>query len=790
MKNNSFSRYVAIVIIMFMVIAIYGCNMDSENFDDLSEYIFIAQTVSIPSDAGDFRGLFISGSTLYLTSETYTKNGGENSYSGTYADDIYSMNHDGTGFTKLENYLPPVFANNGISASSMIQAVVEANDGNIWVVEKWYRFDYDLPNGFDTERDNLYEYYVEIESGTTIRKLNSIGSEIFIVDIDSLQEQQKSFFVSSFEIDGSENLYICIDDWDTENQAIFVLDSTGTLQFQLKSKERIEHFIRLPDGTVAFAASQTVGVGSVTIALHTIDYASKDFGSIVNLPDIGRYIYSGSGDYDIFISDNSDLYGYSIEEEEAVKLLRWMDSDVANENISNLTMLSDEQIVCINQKIDRATHQISYDILVLTKTLRTEIPERTVITLGTFSPWVIRASVDEFNRMNSDYRIYVIDYSKYDTEGDSYAGHTRLRTELISGTAPDILDVTNFSINEYITKGLFTDLYPFIDSDKDINRDDFVQGVLKTTETNGSLYQVSWGFAVNTIIGSPAVVGSEAGWTMDEFITTLNANPEADIPFGHSLTKMDFLQRAVSFNIDEYIDWNMGTVYFDTSMFINILECAGRFNDEPDDVDHVAASTLEAIATGRQVMIQMVFHSFLDYQQYSSMFGGDIVFKGFPTESRNGNTLIADNGLAITEQSENKEAAWSFVRTFLSEDWQAKNVTFFPTNNVVFNQRAQFELEGQALQGEEITLYLTTVDEFGTLTSYEILQVKTLTQEDVDKITAVISSAASMSEMQIDEAIWNIISESASDYFSGACSAEDAAKVIQSRMSLLVSERS
>jgi len=41
-----------------------------------------------------------------------------------------------------------------------------------------------------------------------------------------------------------------------------------------------------------------------------------------------------------------------------------------------------------------------------------------------------------------------------------------------------------------------------------------------------------------------------------------------------------------------------------------------------------------------------------------------------------------------------------------------------------------------------------------------------------------------------DDALWNVISESASNFFSGQSTAQDAARVIQNRATIYVAEQS
>jgi hypothetical protein len=59
---------------------------------------------------------------------------------------------------------------------------------------------------------------------------------------------------------------------------------------------------------------------------------------------------------------------------------------------------------------------------------------------------------------------------------------------------------------------------------------------------------------------------------------------------------------------------------------------------------------------------------------------------------------------------------------------------------------------------------------------------------EVNQVLALIDSASGIASR--DEALMNIVMEGAADYFSGRSSAQDAARVIQNRVSIYVAEQS
>jgi hypothetical protein len=63
------------------------------------------------------------------------------------------------------------------------------------------------------------------------------------------------------------------------------------------------------------------------------------------------------------------------------------------------------------------------------------------------------------------------------------------------------------------------------------------------------------------------------------------------------------------------------------------------------------------------------------------------------------------------------------------------------------------------------------------------------TQEDVDEIVTLINSITKIAGHGSDERLRNIIIETATDFFNGLITAEDAARIIQSRVTIFLAEQ-
>jgi len=405
-----------------------------------------------------------------------------------------------------------------------------------------------------------------------------------------------------------------------------------------------------------------------------------------------------------------------------------------------------------------------------------DISGKTVLNLAGYGiDHSIRSAIATFNESSTLYYIHSVDYSEYDTDDDYSAGLKRLTTEIIAGNAPDIIDVRWLPYHQYVTRGLLENLYPFIDSDTELNRNDLMETVFSADEINGCLYRIFPGFTITTLVGNPAVVGTDTGWNMDEFMTVMNANPQADEPLGQDMTGSSFIQEAIKFGFDEYINWDTGAVNFNNDNFIRLLEFADTI---PVEYRYDGVHFTELVASGRQIlMFEYGVSRFLHYQIFNTIFGGDYVYKGFPATNRNGHSISVRNTYAITSTCADKDGAWSFLRTLLTKDWQSENTFDMPTNKTVFYERLE-----EAQNPEDPANYGEWVLDNNVMIDYY-----PLTQEDADKLIALIEQITHVENN--DMALLNLILENATDYFNGLITAHDAARIIQNRISIYVSEQ-
>jgi len=692
-----------------------------------------------------------------------------------YGTIFYKANIDGTGLTKLEGF-KPMQVPEGMSGDASINSFTLDQEGNIWVAENLYLYSYD-ENG--EWLDGGEQYF--------LRKLDPTGAEISQIDLAPLTEQMEWFYINGLCVDNEGYVYI-----GCENK-VFALDAaSGSTVFELSLAEGewINTMVRMGGGKVGISMYGAEG----GYLIKEIDPATKAFGKTYELPMNAYNLYSGGGDYAVYCSDNSYLYGVNPETGESVALLNWIDSDINSNDMRNVIPLDDGRIVCINSSYDydeNGEYIGKQEFIVLSKTPASEVPEKTILTMATM--WLdynIRTAIIDFNKTNPNYRIQVIDYSQYNTDEDYEAGLTKLNTEIITGNVPDILDTTSLPVQQYAAKGLLEDLYAYIDSDAELSREALVQPALKAMETEGHLYQVSPSFSVNTLIGHPDIVGTEPGWTFDDLKAVMAAHPEASA-FSPYVTRDTILYYSYMFNEDKFVDWKTGTCNFESEDFISMLEFAAGFPESYEwSEDDMYVDEAELISQGKILLTFYSLYSFDDLYSSAARFGGDITYIGFPSSDGCGSVLSISNSLAMSSESKNKEAAWSFIRTLFTEEYQQRDAWQFPTNKAVYDKLVKEAMTNETMTNgthvvengyEMIQPKYTMVDSSGNE-----IEVYAMTQEQLDQFEDLLSRIDST--VSYNTKILEIIQEEAALFFDGPKSAEETAKTIQSRVSIYVNE--
>ena len=110
---------------------------------------------------------------------------------------------------------------------------------------------------------------------------------------------------------------------------------------------------------------------------------------------------------------------------------------------------------------------------------------RVKVAVSYKSPMLCSAA-ERYNSTHEDSFIELVEYApSEDTEAENTADDLSL--EIAAGDYPDIIDLSITEDPELDSMGMFTDLYPFLDSDDELSRESFFPGVFAACEKEGKL---------------------------------------------------------------------------------------------------------------------------------------------------------------------------------------------------------------------------------------------------------------------------------------------------------------
>ena len=493
---------------------------------------------------------------------------------------------------------------------------------------------------------------------------------------------------------------------------------------------------------------------------------------------------------DFLVTDTTGVNSWNLSDEKPVQILSLIDSDLNIDSFEALVQVSPTEMVGMYQSADEGR--------VFGRFIKQDpagIKDRETLTLACqYLDHNLRNAIVHFNQTNTDYRITVHDYSKYFTGNNWDEGYNKLNNDIISGNAPDIMAMDSGRYTRiYQSKGLLEPLESYMENDPEISKNEYVDKVFDVYRYQGELCLLTPSFTMCTY----AVKASDAEQITEWSLETLQKMTEergieySDL-FGEWPMSCDsMLSTSLVFDNKNYFDWDAHRVRFDSKDFIDLLNFSKKF---PAEIDYNSATNQDRSAlfrSGKALVAQAFFGSFNDFKRLKyGTFGEDITFVGFPREAgTGGSSVMASTQFAMSSESKNKDACWQFLRSFLLDDYQQSIIDdmgyMFPVSKKHLEQMAKKAMERETYTDDEgETQY---INESVYINGAEV-KLPTLTQEDVDQVMELFETADSAYEL--DETLMNIVQEETAPFFKGQKTAEECAKILQSKAQIYIDENS
>ena len=792
-NTNKLKLLPALILFCLTLCLLTGCGTEARETEQESELVYTAEFHKIPLNGDrDLQPLCFTEEGFYAASEERLAVGqipeGETpAYEGQYdsfGQRLFFVSRDGElrplDFTLEAPAKQDERKNYACGAN--IEILFPREDGRLALVEQYYESWWDGPEGMQQNDPAYYDYY-QMENSCRLSFLDGSGAVLSSAPLD-WETGPDSPWIDwrSGVMDSSDRLVV------PSNETAFVFSADGALLRQVELNGWASQALLLPDGRVGIACAEGAG-----FRITVLDPDRGELGESFPMQNWPERCYTGAGDYAFFYTSGTKLYGYRPAERREELILDLLDCDLGTEGLLWLRAKEDGGFLCY------CAEQQELDQVEIKRTERSALQEKRVLTLGTFSPDEVSPLVLRFNRRHPDVRIQILDYSEY-LSGSSVeeilGGMSRLNVQIMSGDMPDLLVLQGLPYDQLAAKGLLEDLYPYLDKDPVLQREDFLPSVLKAMEMNGKLYQIAPGFSVYTLLGAPTVVGTEPGWTIRELEAAADAMPEGCSILGPTSTRDLVLLQMLYTGMNDYVNWQEGSCDFDNEDFCELLRFCAQFPAELDPNGEYG-SELIRVAAGEQMLMESVVGSLEDLGYCDQFFGGACTYIGFPCRSGCGSYLQLRNCLGMSASCSDKEAGWEFLRMFLEEEYQSDQYGL-PLRCDVFQAQLEDAMRIDYMQdengrylldenGQRIPLSrggMGMADESGGSISFEYYG---LTREQADRFLALLEIVEAMPGSSTE--IFQIVNDEAAAFFAGERSAEDTAKVIQTRVSLYLSEQ-
>jgi hypothetical protein len=523
----------------------------------------------------------------------------------------------------------------------------------------------------------------------------------------------------------------------------------------------------------------------------SIKTGSYDTSVSIDAPGgIQSNMAQGDSKYDYYGYGLASIYGYKGDVKTLVADLPA--SGVNLNQILKMIPVSETEFILTGTTPDSIIFERLFK---LTKVDPKDVPDRTIITVAAIADELyLSGYITEFMLAHPEYQV---DYKLYaEDSGTSFEDALEaFNTDILAGNVPDVLLIdAQMPYGNYANKGIFADLYPLIDKDREVSREDYHKPFLEALETNGKLYSIAPAFQIYTLVGKTSVFGEKQGQSLAELEAAAAKIPGATL-FGN-IDRDAFVASTYKRTARRFIDDVKGVCNFDSPEFISLLEYAKSLPEPPPDAPPYMNSAWEPDATGdyrenRTLIEYMSTWDFRDIVSYEKVdFGEPITFLGFPNASGGtGITARARMETAIMAKAKNPDGAWEFVKglqyygdPFIESIGYAP-LMFFPLVVSELDTAAKNSLV-PAFQYDFVTGERIPRENWLSPILSEIQPDNT--EADNAKMYTLFDSIDGIHRTV--PAIDNIIDEETAVYLAGDRSAEETAAIIQNRATTYLEE--
>lgn len=683
------------------------------------------------------------------------------------ADRIYGC-YSGNGQVLLDSMNRENLSVSGTAAlpdTSAISGLTEDGEGNVYLLESkeddvslWkIASDGSLQDEIEIDLEG-----VESENDLRLKGIDTdaeghfyVWCEVLVPEIEVINNRESE--VWHFE----DRVYVKDQQFRTIfYQAIWDMSGTQVLNFQVDTTGKPVFIVREQE----------------EIYIQEIDMDRESLGEQIRLDEKGE-IFTADTVYHLehlvptedgfLYCLNNELYEFHFDTQIAEKLFNLSTYGLFSSDILFLAKRGDVVEVIDNHGDSESSELVSFTF---------GESDKRILTLGmVMTVQGLEKAVAEFNRYSREYQVEILDY--YRQAGNYEDAMEQLNLDVITGKAPDIISMSGIDSSLFSKKGLFSDLYDFMQDDPECSKDMLMPSVCGAYEENGHLYSISPSFLLHSMWGYRDVTGGRSGVTFEELFQILEDSGKDLNAIGGFSADEPVLTRLCTVSMDEFVDWENGICAFDGEYFKRALSFAKEYTG-----NYTGGTWQEQIRNREVVMTVGLISGVSDYQIQNELFGGDAAFIGYPVAEGRGTAIaFLDSDVAVNARKEDPAGAWEFVKFYLLQGYDGQG---FPVLKEQFEQAMAAAMTEDYGMAEDGRTERIPKDSYHT--GKEYIFIYAATQDDVDAVKALVESAEKKCEIYLT--IQNIINEEAEGYFSGQVDLDRTADKIQNRVSLLLQE--
>ncbi|MBP1566962.1 MAG: extracellular solute-binding protein [Oscillospiraceae bacterium] len=588
----------------------------------------------------------------------------------------------------------------------------------------------------ETYNPMIIEYDATEEGKHIVHCINK-NREHFSFDASLYNSELYPLFISADE-DG--NIYI----GEETDKGLFisVYNKSGDFLFDVAKQDFYSlHGFSIKDNKLYISCVEEGEVADI----YYLDIAQKKLAKSDMTDDYMRSILRSNDEkYDMFLSDEQNLYGYIFETSEYEKVFGLAELSVSDHVMYNAYSIGKgEFIISLMSGRD-----ITYNIV---KKCRSESPIQNITVGGVCVSLALKEEISDFNKNNKEYKISCIDY------GADKESLNQFNLDLIENKLDVIVSDISFSVDDY-SGGLFVDLSEYIEKDEDINVSGFHENIFNLFSEEGKIKKIAPMFDIQTLLvyASDMKGNKETSWQADEFSEFMyKYGGFADSEYIY------LLEYFIPSFVNNYVDKKSFSCNFDNNDFKNTI----RSIIENMEYEEYTQTDLYDLYNDVSRIIPANIDG--DAGSYDIYNQSDVLFKGYPSDKNSGFIANFPLSFSISANCKNKDAAWQFVRYFFTDEYQNSI-----SESIPLSKKYQDNIFIPVYYGME---------------NYEET-VSMLSEEIKEQICDAISKVDSANYTIKGSRIYNILEEEILLYFSGENDIDTMAKSIQSRVSLYLNE--